>query len=712
MDFKDALLMHVLGDVVSGPGWIETLNKGFHSDKKVKGKLLKAYNMCLAIIPSPIIQMLGSFGVNDILRELDLSRNRLTEVPDEFAILRLEKLDLSNNLFSHFPLSICRIQDLRVLSFGYNLITSVPTDVCLLQNLEELYLAGHIFDVVPAELEMLENLLILDLSGPRRFEDFLKFSGVYHGPRTRIDGEMWGKFVDESIVISTALGARRMEIFEDFLMPGETKLDLRAVTRLDVRLRDELPTAMTEMNIPTLRSLKYLVLYNVGSQKLSISKGLMNLRQLDIAYNLLESFPEELINCPCLEQIFYEGNPLTTIPKEVIDRGLRSILLYQRGLGEGVTKCFRMMLFLHGLGGVGKTSLLHALRDSDPFNANRPSTDGIDIVPFKITIDDKMVSYLAQQLSGEDLESVLKRLNSKSINDLVGIEIDFQTHDFAGQEVYYNSHQLFLHDRAIDLVLWDVRRGYSNSGLPFWLNSIKSGAPKAAVLVIGTRIEEVNLPEIDKGQLQRDFPQINGFHEVDSRTYKGIDQLRQTLVLTALRQTYMGQAVPKKWLALEDALAQPIYKRKGYISWSKFEDVCSACAFSNQRQMENAADFLHDIGSIMHYSDRDAVISGVAQIVITNKQWLADVMKCIISAQSSSKGILTGDELKAMWRDFPLEIHEQLLELLFKVDLAFAIPTPAGEERKYMVPCLLSEIPPPEDQITGSLIASCTQRTH
>ena len=238
---------------------------------------------------------------------------------------------------------------------------------------------------------------------------------------------------------------------------------------------------------------------------------------------------------------------------------------------------------------------------------------------------------------------------------------------------------------------------------------------QAPVLVVGTRIDEVPLPEIDQAALRRDFKQIQGFFGVSSKTLEGIEQLKQSLMIAAMRQEYMGAAIPEKWLVLENALLLRKQKNSkvGYMKWNDFEDLCKDCAFSSAQHMESAACFLHDIGSIIHYSDREAVISGLDQMVVTDKQWLANVMKCIISAQASKKfvnqGMITDSDLKQAWNVFPADIHEQLLELLLKVDLAFQIPNQSGEERKIMVPCLLSEIAPPQEEIDAFLQATASE---
>lgn len=95
--------------------------------------------------------------------------------------------------------------------------------------------------------------------------------------------------------------------------------------------------------------------------------------------------------------------------------------------------------------------------------------------------------------------------------------------DFAGQSVYYNTHQVhseaasvrlqlcyfkffvsdsrcivvcvrlqfFLSNRAVYLLLWNIRLGHEHAGLDFWLSSISCHAPKAPILIVGSHRDQV-----------------------------------------------------------------------------------------------------------------------------------------------------------------------------------------------------------------------------
>ena len=109
-------------------------------------------------------------------------------------------------------------------------------------------------------------------------------------------------------------------------------------------------------------------------------------------------------------------------------------------------------------------------------------------------------------------------------------ELSYSAWDFAGQTVYYNTHQFFLTSRAVYLLLWTTRLGHEHAGLEFWLGSIACHAPKTPIFIIGTHCDKVAKIEIPEDHLKYCFPQIVGFHYVSSLSGQGIANLRSHLI--------------------------------------------------------------------------------------------------------------------------------------------------------------------------------------
>ena len=65
--------------------------------------------------------------------------------------------------------------------------------------------------------------------------------------------------------------------------------------------------------------------------------------------------------------------------------------------------------------------------------------------------------------------------------------------DFAGQEIFYTTHQFFLNDAALTLLVFDTTKNLEiENKLFFWMNSISSTSPNSRVILIGTFIDKID----------------------------------------------------------------------------------------------------------------------------------------------------------------------------------------------------------------------------
>jgi hypothetical protein len=59
-----------------------------------------------------------------------------------------------------------------------------------------------------------------------------------------------------------------------------------------------------------------------------------------------------------------------------------------------------------------------------------------------------------------------------------------------GQEIYYTTHEFFLSERSLYLVIFDLSKGLNAAYMEHWLQSIVSRAPDAPVMVVGTHLDQ------------------------------------------------------------------------------------------------------------------------------------------------------------------------------------------------------------------------------
>jgi len=107
--------------------------------------------------------------------EIILSNKGLKEVPSQKNIsdfIRLRKIDMSKNLLTIIPYTICKslqdrpkiIDTLEDLDLSGNRLTTVPVELCLLLNLKRLRLDNNLLTDLPLHFHALYKLEKLTLN--------------------------------------------------------------------------------------------------------------------------------------------------------------------------------------------------------------------------------------------------------------------------------------------------------------------------------------------------------------------------------------------------------------------------------------------------------------------------------------------------------------------------------------------------------------------
>lgn len=264
-------------------------------------------------------------------------------------------------------------------------------------------------------------------------------------------------------------------------------------------------------------------------------------------------------------------------------------------------------------------------------------------------------------------------------------ELLFSVFDFAGQVVYYNTHQFFLTNRSIYLLVWNVRLGAEHSGLNFWLNSIDCHAPQCPIFIIGTHIDEVSKFDISAEKLQQKYPQIVGFYFVSSANGTGISELSKAIINTALKEKYMGETRPSCWLQFESALHE-LKSRHNILTYTEIEKTAADHGIFDENELSQAIQFLNDLGSLMHFNDEF-----LRDYVVINPQFMVDLMACLVSVNNKyiTDGKLHYDDVQKIWKNYDPSLHQWILKVTQKFNLTFAVE----EQKMNLVPCLMPESP-------------------
>jgi internalin A len=318
----------------------------------------------------------------------------------------------------------------------------------------------------------------------------------------------------------------------------------------------------------------------------------------------------------------------------MFEQGTAAILAYLQEHLESESKQWASKLLLVGEGGVGKTSLARALLE-EPFNTEESSTSGIEI------------TSLSFRHPCED-----------------GIMMELSAWDFGGQEIYHATHQFFLSNRSLFLVVWNARYGFEQGKLYYWLDTIAALAPDSPIILVATFIDERDAVA-PLSDLRRRYPQIIGCCEVSNKTGAGMEALRQEITDAAAKLPLMGETWPTSWFNAANDIRQRS-KERNHITPVQLQEIMSEHSVKYSAVLSQ---HLHDLGDILYFRDDDEL----NDCVILSPEWVDQSISKVLQSEQviNSKGLFTIAQMNELWSDVDPSMRGHLLRLMERFDLSY-----------------------------------------
>ncbi|EFA82412.1 leucine-rich repeat-containing protein [Heterostelium album PN500] len=264
------------------------------------------------------------------------------------------------------------------------------------------------------------------------------------------------------------------------------------------------------------------------------------------------------------------------------------------------------------------------------------------------------------------------------------LAMDFK---FNSPDIYHNTHQFFLSERAFYLITFDINKDPLASGIDFWVNSIKAKAPTAPIYIVATHLDAIHhssggdvimkaLHNVE-AFLNARYLEVTGVIGVSCHTQRNIDLLKQEILTTLIQQqTWINEKIPLTYASLETSLLEEAKKRMPpIVSWSEYCNIAKLVNITSQEKLVRATQTLHRWGSIMWFDDEK---SSLKDIVILSPQWLSDCFAALVLAKHSyisSDSILNLKKLRLIWKApiVPEEIHITLIKILERLQVLYSL---------------------------------------
>jgi internalin A len=573
------------------------------------------------------------------LQTLDLCDNRLMGLPKVLAQLtNLQELDLSFNQLRSLPEVVTQLTNLQTLDLGSNQLKSLSDVIAQLINLQSLYLNRNQLMSLPDTITQLTNLQELHLSGNQ--------------------------------LMSLPDAITQLTNLQELHLSGNQLMSLPdAITQL-TNLQELHLSGNQLMSLPdAITQLTNLQRFYLANNQLTILPDaipqITNLQELDLSHNQLTSLPGRMQQLTQLKRLYLHYNDNLSLSPEILEHGIagnhlgvQRVLDYYYRTQQGQKRPLNeAKLILVGYGAVGKTSLINRLVHNT-FDPNSPQTHGIQITQWPL------------QLNGTE-------------------DVRLNIWDFGGQEIMHATHQFFLTQRSLYILVLNGRQGHEDSDAEYWLNLIESFGEDSPVIIVLNKIKACPF-DLNRRGLQQKFTNITAFIETDCEDGHNIGQLRQTIERQTDQLKHLRDAFPASWFGIKDKLAT---MSENYISYKQYCDLCTDQGETEPQAQETLAFALHSLGIVLNYKNDPRL----QDTHVLNPHWVTQGIYTIVTSKTlaQQKGELNLCDIANLLNpeDYPKNRHSFLIDLMRKFELCVPFP---DKDSYYLIPQLLDKQQPQE----------------
>uniref|UniRef100_A0A6B2KWA5 Uncharacterized protein n=1 Tax=Arcella intermedia TaxID=1963864 RepID=A0A6B2KWA5_9EUKA len=293
--------------------------------------------------------------------------------------------------------------------------------------------------------------------------------------------------------------------------------------------------------------------------------------------------------------------------------------------------------------------------------------------------------------------------------------------DFSGQEFYHNTHSLFIFDKSIYVVVWNMKADPSVSRVPYWLQSINYHAPQSPVILVGTHLDEFRKSYKMKQNLLSKLTQLK---EIYLEKFKAINKNLSDVVFVsttkgsrmkelfrAIGSLYSSVEISKGCSDFRQVLSQLrprklqlIHESAPVVEWPGIIKITQHCQIQ-QGEILNAIQALEMLGEVKYFTPLPETEGKNLNdfqkyknqqedgFIVVDTQWAAQLLSSVVGKKVRShqkNGFLSQSTLcSKVWKpeNVPVDLQPQFLRILSACKITY----PVG--KKLLIPSLLTGVP-------------------
>ncbi|XP_038049627.1 uncharacterized protein LOC119723150 [Patiria miniata] len=295
------------------------------------------------------------------------------------------------------------------------------------------------------------------------------------------------------------------------------------------------------------------------------------------------------------------------------------------------------------------------------------------------------------------------------------LETKLSLWDFAGDTLYHCTHHVFMPDRALYVIVFNLHAAVSDEDgqlqkLLFWLHSVCAHArhPDAVIIIVGTH--KASVPEAHRLRFTDELHRRITSHFCHRLVLNPLDdkplflvensqpvdedfkQLRAEIFRQVESAEYAQETYPIKYLHFYREIQN---RRKlaetdcaAYVmTLDQISDLArDTCDVTNEDDLKSMLRFFGEAGELIHKDDDDIL----RQHVVLDPQFLVDVMKKLVRIPRGSK---RSHRFAVNWRDYESSgiINEGLLQHIYG-DMLHLVPLLTKLLQAYDLMCPVASV--------------------
>ena len=237
--------------------------------------------------------------------------------------------------------------------------------------------------------------------------------------------------------------------------------------------------------------------------------------------------------------------------------------------------------------------------------------------------------------------------NKEYIIDGQKVQVHFW--DFGGQDILYSMHRMFMTKRTMYVILVDARNESKGNQAREWLDTVKSFAGDAPVMLVVNKTDQNPAASVDEETLQRKYSNLKKVVYMSALKFTREEfetKFTDSMLDLIQKSGFLEIKWPKKWTQVKAGIQN---MQEPYIFSDAYEALCKRCDV-NENQI-SLLEWFNDLGiSFCQFQDYK-----LRNYVILRPDWMTNAIYTILfnKREEVENGMISLEEIDRLLNPAP-----------------------------------------------------------